>query len=50
MDTLESLWCLDEDRNAAGQRVQQLMVTLVKPPLTSDEVRWKKGAGCMRAL
>jgi hypothetical protein len=44
VDVTESLWSLDADSNAAGQKVQLLAVNLVRPPPTSEEVMWKKGA------
>lgn len=48
VDVTESLWSLDAERNAAGQKVQLLTVSLVRPGLTADEVMWKKGRlhGC----
>ena len=43
IDEEESLWSLDEEDDAQGQPVKVLMITLVKPPLSEDEIRWKKG-------
>lgn len=43
VDVTESLWSLDADSNSDGQKVQLLTVSLVRPPLTADEVMWKKG-------
>ena len=43
VDVTESLWSLDAERNAAGQKVQLLTVSLIRPGLTADEVMWKKG-------
>lgn len=44
MDVEESLWSLDEEDDAQGRPAKMLMITLVKPPLSEDEVLWKKGA------
>ena len=43
VDVEESLWSLDEEDDAEGQAIKMLMITLVKPPLSEDEVKWKKG-------
>lgn len=43
VDVTESLWSLDADSTSDGQKVQLLTVSLVRPPLTADEVMWKKG-------
>ena len=43
MDVEESLWSLDEEDDASGQPIKLLMITLVKPPLSEDEIMWKKG-------
>jgi len=43
IDVAESLWSLDEDTDLRGRRCQQLMVSLVRPAPTSEEVMWKKG-------
>ncbi|KAK9810351.1 hypothetical protein WJX72_009272 [[Myrmecia] bisecta] len=43
IDPTESMWSLDEEEDAAGEAIKTLMVSLVKPPLTEDEIMWKKG-------
>lgn len=43
LDPGECMWSLDEDWDAAGQRCKVLMVSLVRPPLTEEEVVWRKG-------
>eukprot|EP00887_Chlorella_sp_A99_P002814 scaffold6.g2814.t1 len=43
VDPLQCMWSLDEDCDAAGERCKVLMITLVKPPLSEEEVTWKKG-------
>ena len=43
IDVEESLWSLDDEEDASGQAIKLLMVTLVKPPLSEDEIMWKKG-------
>jgi len=43
VDVEESLWSLDDEEVAGGQAIKLLMITLVKPPLSEDEVMWKKG-------
>ena len=43
VDVEESLWSLDDEEDAQGQAIKLLMITLVKPPLSEDEVMWKKG-------
>lgn len=44
VDVEESMWSLDEEEGQDGEDCKVLMITLVKPPLTEDEVMWKKGA------
>mmetsp|Transcript_9128 Transcript_9128/g.15666 ORF Transcript_9128/g.15666 Transcript_9128/m.15666 type:complete len:532 (+) Transcript_9128:380-1975(+) len=39
----ECIWSLDEDTDDNGDDIKVLMITLVKPDLTDDEVMWKKG-------
>lgn len=46
VDVEESLWSIDEEDDANGQAIKMLMITLVKPPLSEDEVMWKKGTSC----
>lgn len=52
VDVDESMWILDDDDGANGgeergiataRSAKTLMITLVKPPLTQDEIMWKKG-------
>jgi len=43
IDVEESLWSLDDEEDASGQAIKLLMITLVKPPLSEDEIMWKKG-------
>ena len=43
IDLEESLWYLDDDLDAAGEAVKVLNVSMVRPPLTESEVKWKKG-------
>ena len=43
VDMEESLWSLDEEEDASGQAIKLLMITIVKPPLSEDEIMWKKG-------
>ena len=43
VDVAESLWSLDESEDEAGKETRTLLINLVKPPLTDDEVTWKKG-------
>ena len=43
VDVEESLWSLDDEEDASGQAIKLLMITLVKPPLSEDEIMWKKG-------
>jgi hypothetical protein len=45
VDVAESMWSLDDDDDAHGQPCKQLMINLVKPPLSEDEIMWKKGEG-----
>jgi len=39
----QCVWSLDDETNDEGERVKMLMITLVKPELTEDEIMWKKG-------
>lgn len=39
----EALWALEDDEDEEGERIKLLMVTLPKPPLTEEEILWKKG-------
>ncbi len=41
----ECVWSLDEEDDVGGEPVKMLMLTLVKPPLTEEEIKWKKGEG-----
>lgn len=43
VDPHESSWCLDAEDGSGGKEVKVLSITLVKPPLTEDEIMWKKG-------
>ena len=39
----DSSWYLEDDVDANGQKCKILCITLVRPELTMDEVKWKKG-------
>ena len=43
VDVEESLWSLDDEEDTQGEATKLLMITLVKPPLSEDEIMWKKG-------
>ncbi len=43
VDTEESMWCLEDDLDESDENVKTLMISLVQPPLTEDEITWKKG-------
>lgn len=38
-----STWSLDEEVSASGERSKVLSILLARPPLTEDEIKWKKG-------
>ncbi len=44
VDVHESMWSLDEEDDASGQPCKVLMVSLVRPPPTEDEIMFRKGA------
>jgi hypothetical protein len=39
----DSSWYLEDDVDAQGQKCKILCVTLVRPGVTEDEIKWKKG-------
>ena len=44
VDASQSMWCMDEDEcERTGEQVMQVMVNLVKPPPSEDDVRWRRG-------
>jgi hypothetical protein len=43
VDREESTWLLDDDSPGGGTDIKTLMITLAKPPLTQDEITWKRG-------
>lgn len=43
VDVEESCWSLEEDIDANGEDCKLLTITLARPPLTQDEITWKKG-------
>ena len=43
VDTEESMWTLDEDWDGNSDATHNLMISLVRPAVTSEEVIWKKG-------
>lgn len=43
VDVEECCWSLEEDTDANGEDCKLLTVTLARPPLTEDEITWKKG-------
>lgn len=42
------MWCLDEAVNAQGLRKKTLLVVLLKPEPSEEELMWKKGAVVLR--
>lgn len=42
VDPPECMWSLDDETDDNGEKIKLLMITLVKPPLTEDEMQWKK--------
>lgn len=43
IDVEESMWVLDEDLNGSNDVYHSLMINLVRPAITPEEVTWKKG-------
>jgi len=43
VDVDECSWQLEDDIGQDGEKCKLLSVTLVRPPLTEDEIQWKKG-------
>ena len=43
IDVEESLWALDEDLDCSSDAYHSLMISLVRPAITPDEITWKKG-------
>ena len=43
MDAENSTWSLDEEKSASGEKSKVLSILLARPPLSEDEIKWKKG-------
>ena len=43
VDVHESMWCLEDDVDEAGETLKTLMISLIRPPPTDGEITWKKG-------
>lgn len=43
VDVEESMWVLDEDLDGSNDVYHSLMINLVRPAVTPEEVTWKKG-------
>lgn len=43
VDADESMWCLEDDEDEAGNPIKSLMISLVRPAPTESEITWKKG-------
>lgn len=43
VDVDECSWYLEDDVDGQGEKCKMLTVTLAKPPLSEDEIKWKKG-------
>ncbi|KAK9853604.1 hypothetical protein WJX84_007036 [Apatococcus fuscideae] len=43
VDADNSTWSLDNEVSASGQKSRVLSILLARPPLTEDEIKWKKG-------
>lgn len=43
VDVDASSWQLEDDIGEDGEKCRLLTVTLVRPPLTEDEIQWKRG-------
>eukprot|EP00958_Prasinococcus_capsulatus_P015003 scaffold1590_cov417-Prasinococcus_capsulatus_cf.AAC.8 len=43
VDVQECLWSLDGGEDEDGEAIKVLALTLVKPPLSNDEIVWRKG-------
>lgn len=43
VDVDESMWCLEDDVEEAGETLKTLMISLIRPPPTESEITWKKG-------
>lgn len=43
VDVAACSWQLEEDIGEGGEKCKLLTLTLVRPPLTEDEIQWKRG-------
>ena len=43
VDTVESMWSLEDTKDRTGRKYKTLFINLVKPEPSDDEVTWKKG-------
>ncbi len=43
IDVEESMWVLDEDLHGSDDVYHSLMINMVRPAVTPEEVTWKKG-------
>ena len=43
IDPARSMWCLDEGTSSEGRKMKTLLIVLIKPEASEDEVMWKKG-------
>ncbi len=43
VDADNSTWSLDAETSSAGRDTKVLSILLARPPLSGDEIKWKKG-------